>query len=283
MNLYGSKKIYYLPYLLGKGPDHGYVKGNENVVNKGSVDLVQTCASLQANYQPMRLTLFVTYVCFLLLTFRVSTLAQIRTKSKEKYEYLLYLPKEYDATKGKYPLVIYLHGSSQTGSDLSKLKAYGPPYMVDKGHDYNFIIVAPQCPEGKVWSTDNWFDALYKELTTKYRIDKKRIYLTGISMGGYGTWQTAVEHPKIFAAIAPLCGGCDDSTQVCRIKRVPVWTIHGSADNVIPIAETERLVNRLEQCGGEVKFTRLENEGHGIQYYYEKNDIYDWLLTKQRK
>ena len=227
----------------------------------------------------MRLILFFLCSCFLTLAFRTNTLAQPRSKSNEKYDYLLYLPKEYDDTKDKYPLVIYLHGSSQAGNDLSKLKTYGPPYMVDKGHDYKFIIAAPQCPEGKFWSTDNWFDALYKELTTKYRIDKKRIYLTGISMGGYGTWQTAVDHPKAFAAIAPLCGGCDDSTRICRIKRVPVWTIHGSADEVIPISETERLVNRLGRCDGQVKYTRIENEAHGIQYFYEKNDIYDWLLT----
>jgi predicted peptidase len=205
-----------------------------------------------------------------------------KAKPKEKYNYLLYLPKDYSATKASYPLIIYLHGGSQRGNDLTKLKTYGLPQQVDKSKDFPFIIASPQCPDGKFWSTDNWFEPLYDELTTKYRVDPKRIYLTGISIGGYGTWQTAVAYPDKFAAIVPLCGGCDDSTQVCTIKHIPIWTFHGTADNVIPINETEQLVKRLEQCGGHVKFTRLENEGHGIQYLYEDKSIYDWLLQQHQ-
>ena len=220
--------------------------------------------------------------CFLLLLSCVDLFAQVILKKKEKYDYLLYLPKDYTAQKTSYPLVIYLHGGSQRGKDLSKLKIYGLPYLVEKGRDFNFIIASPQCPDGKFWSTDNWFDTLYNELKTKYRIDTKRVYLTGISMGGYGAWQTAIAYPDKFAAIVPLCGGCDDSTQVCRIRHVPVWTFHGTADDVISISETERLVKRLEQCDGRVKFTRLEKEGHAIQYLYEDQTIYDWLL-KQHK
>lgn len=101
-------------------------------------------------------------------------------------------------------------------------------------------------------------------------------------MGGYGAWQTAVNYPDKFAAVVPLCGGCDDSTQICRIKHIPIWTFHGTADDLIPIAETERLVKRLDACQGRVKFTRLEKEGHGIQYVYEDNALYTWLL-KQHK
>ncbi|WP_332369596.1 prolyl oligopeptidase family serine peptidase [Spirosoma telluris] len=114
-------------------------------------------------------------------------------------------------------------------------------------------------------------------------MDPKRVYLTGISMGGYGVWQTAVAYPDKFAAIVPLCGGCDDSTQICRIKQVPIWTFHGTADDVIPISETERLVKRLEACKGNVKFTRLEKEGHGIQYVFEDQAIYDWLLNQHKE
>ncbi|GAB2541502.1 carboxylesterase family protein [Spirosoma aerophilum] len=101
-------------------------------------------------------------------------------------------------------------------------------------------------------------------------------------MGGYGAWQTAVAYPDKFAAVVPLCGGCDDSTKICAIKHIPVWAFHGTADDVIPISETERLVKRLEACLGKVKFTRLANEGHSIQYLYEDQAIYDWML-KQRK
>lgn len=220
--------------------------------------------------------------CLLILLLPAQSWAQHTDKKPEKYKYLLYLPKEYSATKTAYPLVIYLHGSSLRGQDLNKLKAYGLPELVEKGHNFEFIIASPQCPDGKFWSTDNWLDSLYADLTTHYRIDPKRIYLTGISMGGYGAWQTAIDHPDMFAAVMPLCGGLDDATQVCRIKDIPVWTFHGTADDVVPIAETERIVKQLETCKGRVKFTRLENKGHGIQYIYEDATLYNWLLKQHR-
>lgn len=224
-------------------------------------------------------------ISLILLLIGSSAFAQSGSSAKasKKYGYLLYLPKSYSATKAAYPLVIYLHGGSQRGSDLNKLKVYGLPHLVDQGREFNFIIASPQCPDGKFWSTDNWFDSLYAELTTRYRVDPKRVYLTGISMGGYGTWQTAVAYPDKFAAIIPLCGGCDDSTQICRIRQLPVWTFHGTADDLISIDETARLVRRLNQCDGKVKFTRLENEGHSIQYLYEKAEMYDWLLKQHKQ
>jgi predicted peptidase len=178
--------------------------------------------------------------------------------------------------------LIYLHGGSQKGNDLAKLKTYGLPYLVEKGRDFPFIIASPQCPEGKFWSSDDWFDSLYTELLATYRIDKRRIYVTGISMGGYGAWQVAVDYPDKFAAIVPLCGGLNDASQVCRLKDMPVWTFHGTTDDVISINETEKLVKGLAQCKGQVTFTRLENEGHSIQYLYEKEDIYEWLLQQKK-
>lgn len=203
-------------------------------------------------------------------------------KKKEKYPYLLHVPKKYNENNKTYPVIIYLHGGSQRGNDLNKLKLYGLPYLVEKGRDFDFIIASPQCSDGKFWSTDNWFDSLYADLLTKYRVDTKRVYITGISMGGYGAWQTAVAYPDKFAAVVPLCGGCDDSTQICRIKHIPVWTFHGTADDMVPISETERLVKRLEACKGLVKFTRLPKEGHGIQYLYEGDAIYNWLLKQHQ-
>ncbi|MES2731769.1 MAG: prolyl oligopeptidase family serine peptidase [Bacteroidota bacterium] len=223
----------------------------------------------------------ITCIAFLLV-FNAVSIAQTTVKSKSKYEYLLYLPKDYSQGKRTYPLVIYLHGGAHRGSDLSKLKEYGLPYLVDQGRDFKFIIASPQCPEGKYWSTDHWFDSLYTDLLAQYRINQRQIYVTGISMGGFGAWQVAVEYPARFAAIVPLCGGCNDSTQVCKIKNVPVWAFHGTTDDMIPISETERLVNRLQQCKGKVKFSRLENEGHAIQYLYENEKIYEWML-KQKK
>lgn len=209
--------------------------------------------------------------------------AQTSAKQKSKYPYLLYLPRDYAAGKADYPLLVYLHGGSQRGNDLDKLKAYGPPRLVDQGRDFPFIIASPQCPEGKYWSTDDWFAALYADLTAHYRVDKRRIYVTGISMGGYGAWQAAADYPETFAAVVPLCGGLNDSTQVCRVRRIPVWTFHGTRDDVIPIEETEKLVRELRRCRGQVTFTRLENEGHAIQYLYEREDLYAWMLKQKKR
>ncbi|MBC3789008.1 carboxylesterase family protein [Spirosoma utsteinense] len=205
-------------------------------------------------------------------------------KAKVKYDYSLYLPKDYQSTSRSYPLVIYLHGGSQRGNDLTKLNEYGPPQLVHQGKAFPFLIASPQCPAGKYWSTDNWLDSLYSDLLATYRIDPKRVYLTGISMGGYGTWQTAVAYPDKFAAIVPLCGGCDDSTQICRIKHLPVWTFHGMADDKVPFGLTDRLVKRLRSCSGkdQVRFTKLVNEGHEIQYLYQRKKIYRWLLRQHQ-
>ncbi|MDR2921201.1 MAG: prolyl oligopeptidase family serine peptidase [Tannerella sp.] len=206
-------------------------------------------------------------------------------KPKADYNYLLYLPKDYAVQTRSYPLVIYLHGGSHKGTDLNKLKEYGLPYLVDQGKDFDFILVSPQCPDNKYWSIDDWFEPLYIKLLAEYRIDIEKVYLTGISMGGYGAFIVAMDYPDKFAAIVPLCGGCNDSDtiRICNLKNIPVWTFHGTADDLIPISETERIVDALNQCKGKIKFTKLKGEGHGIQYLYEKYPkIYKWMLKQQR-
>jgi predicted peptidase len=209
--------------------------------------------------------------------------SQNKAKPAIRCKYLLYLPKNYESDSRDFPLIIYLHGGSQRGNDLNKLKTYGLPYLIDKGHEYDFIIASPQCPDTSFWSQINWFDSLYIDLISKYRIDKNRIYLTGISMGGFGAWHGAMDHPDKFAALIPLCGGCNDSLDICRINKIPVWTFHGTSDTIIYINETERLVNRLTKCNGNVKFTRLENKGHAIFDVFEKPEIYEWLKQNIKK
>lgn len=206
---------------------------------------------------------------------------------KKKYKYLLYLPKEYNAAKKSYPLVIYLHGGSQRGHDLNKLKTYGLPQLVEKGKDFEFIIASPQCPDGVTdWSSENWFDSLFVDLNTKYRIDPDRVYLTGISMGGGGTFEIAKKYPDKFAALVPLCAWNSAITNICAIRQIPTWTFHGKLDEIVPIAETEEKVKKLRDCKGNTTFTVLENDGHGIQWLYEKNDtydIYEWMLKHKRE
>lgn len=147
-------------------------------------------------------------------------------------------------------------------------------------------MVALQCSDGIYWSTENWFDSLYNEVTSNYRIDKSRVYVTGISMGGYGTYTAALNHPDKIAAIVPLCGGVNDNdiTRICTLKDIPILTFHGTADTEISIHETERIAEYLKKCNGNnITFHRLEGEGHGIQYLYETNpEIYEWLLMQRK-
>jgi predicted peptidase len=222
------------------------------------------------------------YLIIFLGGFIIALHAQDNSKPKIKCDYLLYLPKDYKSQNDSFSLIIYLHGGSQRGKDLNKLKAYGLPYLIDKGNSFDFIVASPQCPENTYWSMIDWFDSLYLDLTAKYRIDKHRIFVTGISMGGFGTWQAAMDYPDKITAIIPLCGGCNDSTEICRINKLPIWTFHGTADSTITINETERLVSRLQKCNGNIKFTRLENAGHGIQDIYERQEIYDWLKRQKK-
>ena len=124
-----------------------------------------------------------------------------------RYEYLVSLPKNYEAEKGKtWPLIIYLHGGSHRGENLKLLYGYGIPDQIYRGREFPFIIAAPQCQINHRWSTDDWFEDFFDELCAKYRIDGRRVYLTGLSLGGSGTWYLAGKYPDIFAAIAPISG-----------------------------------------------------------------------------
>jgi len=204
------------------------------------------------------------------------------------YHYLTYLPDGYATdTLRKWPLIIYLHGGSGRGTDLNKLYASGIPDQVYRGRSFPFIIISPQCPDHLRWSTDNWFESFYKEMTSKYNIDIHRVYLTGASLGGSGTWYLAAKYPEKFAAIAPMCGFTSDNdfteTHLDRLTRMPVWAFHGRTDTTVPFEETERIVQKLEGKNKELRFTADPSVGHSIQWLvYPNTELYDWFLEYHR-
>jgi pimeloyl-ACP methyl ester carboxylesterase len=208
---------------------------------------------------------------------------------KVNYRFLSYLPKDYnsDTLKG-WPLIIYLHGGSDRGNNLKKLYSQGIPDQIYRGREFPFIIISPQCPEHIRWSTENWFESLFNETKTKYRIDTDRVYLTGMSLGGSGTWYLAAKYPDIFAAIAPMSGFTshmdfiDDNLD--KLTNIPVWAFHGKIDKVVPFEETERLIKRLKGKNKNLKFT-IENEvGHWINWLvYPKQELYDWFLEHDKR
>ncbi|MCX7797642.1 MAG: prolyl oligopeptidase family serine peptidase [Melioribacter sp.] len=190
--------------------------------------------------------------------------------------YLIYFPKDYDQ-KDKVPLLLFLHGAGERGNDLNLVKKHGPPKLIEEGKDFPFIVVSPQCPLNKRWETDDLI-ALLDYLIENHKVDKNKIYVTGLSMGGNGTWRLAAKIPDRLAAVIPICGW-GDLFEVCMIGKLPVWTFHGAKDNVVPLKATEELVEKLKACGGNVKFTIYEDAGHDSwTETYNNPEIYEWLL-----
>ncbi len=198
-----------------------------------------------------------------------------------KLDYLLYLPKGYDESDKKWPLMLFLHGAGESGNDLSKVKMHGPPKKIAAGEDYPFIIVSPQSP-GRGWDPQT-LNALLDDIIANYRVDEDRVYLTGLSMGGFGTWSLAAAHPDRFAAIAPICGG-GDPRNASKLKDLPIWVFHGGKDPVVPLEASQRMVDALKDQGNDVKFTVYPEAGHDSwTETYDNPEFYEWLLSHERK
>ena len=198
--------------------------------------------------------------------------------------YLIHLPDDYDADPDRrWPLVLFLHGAGERGSDLESAALHGPPMLADAGHEFPFILVTPQCSESSQWVTElSTLSGLLDEVVTAHRIDPARISVTGLSMGGYGAWSLAVRYPERFAAIAPICGGLWLQS-AAPIRNLPAWAFHGDADDVVPLSATEQIVTELRSLGADVQFTRYPGVGHDSwTETYENPALYDWLLSHRR-
>ena len=200
-----------------------------------------------------------------------------------KLEYLLYLPEDYSVeTEKKWPLVLFLHGSGERGEDVTLVANNGIP-MLAQEKKFPFIALSPQCPTYSNWETEkDALLALLQEAFESFSIDKDRVYLTGLSMGGYGTWSLSQQCPDLFAAIVPVCGG-GNPDEVWRIKDIPVWAFHGAKDDIVPIEETEKMVQALEKINGNVKFTIYPEANHNSwTEAYNEPELYNWLLAQKK-
>ncbi len=205
------------------------------------------------------------------------------------YHYISYTPKEYNNdTLKKWPLIIYLHGGSSRGADTMKLYCCGIPDQIWRGREFPFVIVAPQCPVNKRWSTDNWFENFYREVTTKYRVDTNKVYLTGVSLGGSGTWYLAIKYPEKFAAIAPISGFTRHMDYIIKntdkLIDMPIWAFHGKIDKVVQYEDTEWMINQLAGKNKDLKFTAEPDAGHWMDWLvYPEQELYDWFLTHNKQ
>jgi predicted peptidase len=196
--------------------------------------------------------------------------------------YLLYLPQDYNR-KNQWPLVVFLHGAGERGNDLERVRRMGLPREVETGNlGDQFILVSPQCPKDSIWMPELVI-ALTEHISNSFSVDRDRVYLTGFSMGGSGTWQTACHDPGRFAAIVPLSGG-GDANQAERLKDVPIWVFHGANDKTVPLSASQVMVNAVQKCGGHVEFTVYPEHKHSIcEVTYQNPKLYEWLLAKRRQ
>ncbi len=196
--------------------------------------------------------------------------------------YLTYLPKSY-APKGEpVPLLVFLHGSGESGQDIEKVKVWGPPAMIEKGVDFPFIVISPQSATPRGWNAE-LLKGMLDDVLSRYNVDRKRIYLTGLSMGGFGAWELAARYPEVFAALAPIAGGWNPR-EAKRLKDIPTWVFHGKKDDAVPESASAAMVEALKAAGGNVKYTMLPEAGHveAWVYAYEKAGLFEWFL-QQRK
>lgn len=195
--------------------------------------------------------------------------------------YLLFLPEGYDKTQKLWPLMVFLHGAGERGNNLAKVKYHGPPKIVDKQKDFPFVLLSPQCPKDKWWDEDMLI-ALIDEIVETHNINADRIYLTGLSMGGFGTWKLACKYPDKFAAIAPICGGGEPFDAMRILKDMPMWVFHGAKDSVVPLRRSEEMVAAVKRAGGKPKFTIYPDAGHDSwTASYDNPELYEWFLKQK--
>lgn len=221
--------------------------------------------------------------------------------------YRLLLPDNFNP-KNRYPLIIFLHGAGERGDDNEAQLVHGSSMFLSKQTDFPSIVVFPQCRKDSYWSSvqidrnqspEKRFNYDYSaspqtpdltavielivDLQNQFKIDKKRIYIMGLSMGGMGTFEAITRHPKLFAAAIPICGGGDTRLVANFAKKVPVWIFHGADDNVVHVNYSRSMVNAIEAAGGKVKYTEYPNVNHNSwDRAFAEPDLLPWLFQHKR-
>lgn len=201
------------------------------------------------------------------------------------YPYQLFLPRGYTGSgRQQWPLMIFLHGSGESGSDLERVKMHGPPKIVSEHSGFPFVLVSPQTEPNTYWDIAR-LDRLLEHIRKTHRIDPHRIYLTGLSLGGRGTWVWAAARPDVFAAAVPIAGWGDEDS-ACALKDMPVWAFHGDSDDAVPPGGSFAMVEALRKCSGPVppRLTIYPGVGHPSWVpAYDDPALYRWLLEQRRE
>ena len=201
------------------------------------------------------------------------------------YQYFLHVPENKELAEDELlPLIVFLHGAGERGSDADLLTVHGPPKLIKAGEDMPFIVIAPQCPANQRWDAQS-LQLFIESMVAQLPVDQSRIYLTGLSMGGFGTWDVSIANPDYYAAIAPICGGSDTNAWDAprAIKDLPTWAFHGAMDSVVPLENTSNIIMSLRRAGGNPKYTIYESAGHDSwTETYENPELYEWFLSHRK-
>lgn len=222
--------------------------------------------------------------------------------ASETFEYRLLKPQRIEPGK-KYPVVLFLHGAGERGSDNKLQLKYLPEWLASSENREKFpcFLVVPQCRKDRKWSNVDWsapsselpaqmsdqMQVAVKaldEVLAEFPCDPDRIYLTGISMGGYGSWDLAERTPQRFAAVVPVCGG-GDPAHADKLAGVPVWAWHGDADKAVPVGRSREMISAIEKAGGHPKYTELKSVGHNswVQAYHDPGNVLPWMFEQVRQ
>ena len=207
----------------------------------------------------------------------------IRTEHREDKFPFAFVKYEPTKMQKNLPLIIQLHGAGERGDgkdDLALVDVHGfPKIMNDK--DYPAIFVMPQCPKDSFWAARVESIIKFIELAIdEYGVDKKKVYLTGLSMGGFGTWYTSMARPDLFAAIAPVCGG--GMPWNAGVLTMPIWAFHGAEDKVVLPSNSDDMVAKLRELKYDVKYSRIDGVGHNVWEYAYNEELINWLLSHRK-
>ena len=208
---------------------------------------------------------------------------ELETSVTETLKYYLYYPPEYELKpEKKFPVLLFLHGGGEVTQDLGPNERIPPPSLILQGKKFPFLILAPENSYAKSWWNTRAVKQLLDSVVSKNRIDRNRIYLSGISRGGGAAWEMAVQYPETFAAMAVVCGMTPLPYASWINKKMPIWVFHGEDDEVIPVEESESMVNKLKEFGYDVRFTKYENVGHEAwSKAYATDELYEWFLEQK--
>jgi len=212
------------------------------------------------------------------------------TTQTVQVNYLLYLPESYGRDpQHRWPLILFLHGRGERGDDLELLKKHPLPKILEQQSGFPAVVISPQQSLQRLSWSDmiDPLNALLDQIQGKYSIDPQRVYLTGLSMGGFGAWEFALRYPTRFAAVVPVSGGYREGSRVapeniCDLKDVPIWVFHGGSDTIVPSFHSEILVEALQACGSNVRFTLYAGAEHedGFLRAYADPELFAWLFAQ---